>query len=173
MISTDISTWATQFPQGTEVFISGLGTTRGTAGGFDNQYKIDHDANLDLAKAAKAAGTKSYVLISSQGANSQSMLGYPKMKGQLEDEVQALGFDHVVLVRPGLIVGERASHDSRAMEYVARRTAMFAGSVSNKLKDSWAQDAEVIARAAVRASIDCIEGKQKEKLRILAGAGEA
>jgi len=100
------------------------------------------------------------------------MFGYPKMKGQLEDEVQALGFDHVVLVRPGLIVGERASYDSRAMEYVLRRTAMFAGSVSDKLKDPWAQDAETIARAAVRASIDCTEGKQKEKLRILNGAGK-
>lgn len=101
------------------------------------------------------------------------MFGYPKMKGQLEDAVKALDFDHVVVLRPGLIVGERASYDSRAAEYVLRKTAEFAGGVSNKAKDFWAQDAEVIAKAAVRAGLDCVEGKEKEKFRILGQAGES
>lgn len=100
------------------------------------------------------------------------MLGYPKMKGQLEDAVKALDFEHVVILRPGLIVGERASYDSRAAEYVLRKTAELAGSASNKLKDFWAQDASVIAKAAVRAGFDALEGKQKEKSIILGQAGE-
>lgn len=101
------------------------------------------------------------------------MFGYPKMKGQLEDGVKALDFDHVIVLRPGLIVGERASYDSRAAEYVLRKTAELAGSVSNKAKDFWAQDAEVIARAAVRAGLDCVEGKEREKFRILGQAGKS
>jgi uncharacterized protein YbjT (DUF2867 family) len=61
------------------LFISGLGTTRGAAGGFENQKKIDYDLNLELAKAAKNAGTKHYVLISATSANSTSMIPYSKM----------------------------------------------------------------------------------------------
>lgn len=75
------------------MFISALGTTRAAAGGFENQKKIDYDLNLALAQEAKAKGTKVYVLISSSGANAQSMLGYPKMKGELEDAVSGLGFE--------------------------------------------------------------------------------
>lgn len=94
------------------------------------------------------------------------------MKGQLEDAVKALDFDHVIIVRPGLIVGERASRDSRAAEFVLRKLAGVAGSISPHLKDPWAQDAEVIAKAAIRAGLDCVEGKEKEKFRILGQAGE-
>lgn len=172
LTATETSSWPERYPSGVEVFISGLGTTRATAGGFDNQYKIDHDLNLELAKAAKQAGTKAYVLISSSGANSSSPFGYPKMKGQLEDGVKALGFEHVVVLRPGLIVGERGAHDSRVAESIMRKAAGLAGSVSDKLKDPWAQDAEVIAKAAVRAALDCVEGKESEKFRILGQSGK-
>ena len=161
--------WRKQYPSGVDVFISSLGTTRATAGGFENQRKIDYDLNVELAKAAKEAGTKSYVLISSSGANSSSMFGYMKMKGELEDAVKALDFEHVVILQPGLIVGQRASGTGIA-ELVLKKTATGAGSLSNRLKDFWAQDAEVIARAAVRAGLDCVEGKEKEKVRVLGQA---
>lgn len=159
--------WSQQYPTGTELFISGLGTTRGQAGGVENQRKIDYDLNLELAKKAKEAGTKAYVLISSTGANSSAMVPYSKMKGELEDAVKALDFDHVVIVHPGLIGGERAAHDSRPPEYAVRKLAAVMGSISKKLTDFWAQDADVIAKAAVRAGLDCIEGVEKEKIRVL------
>ncbi|RMY35237.1 hypothetical protein D0864_16647, partial [Hortaea werneckii] len=153
------------FPKSSQLFISALGTTRGNAGGFENQRKIDYDLNLALAKAAKEAGTKHYVLISSSGANPNSPFGYPKMKGELEEAVKALGFEHCIILRPGLIVGER--NESRMAEGVFRKIASAAGSVSNGLKDFWAQDADVIGRAAVKAGMNCLEGKEGEKFRVL------
>jgi uncharacterized protein YbjT (DUF2867 family) len=39
-----------------DVYVSCLGTTRGAAGGFENQKKIDLDLNRDLAKKARADG---------------------------------------------------------------------------------------------------------------------
>lgn len=49
-----------------------------------------------------------------------------------------------------------------------RKIANVFGAVSgNRLKDFWAQDAEVVAKAAVRAGLDAVEGKEKEKFRIL------
>jgi len=88
------------------------------------------------------------------------------MKGELEEAVKALDFDHTVILRPGLIVGERA--EARTFEAVLRKTAIFMGGVSgNRLKDFWAQDVDVIAKAAVRAGMDCIEGKEVEKVKLL------
>lgn len=166
IISKESTEWISKFPSGSQLFISALGTTRGNAGGFENQRKIDYDLNLSMAKAAKEAGSKVYVLISSSGANSKSALGYPKMKGELEDAVQELGFDNVVILRPGLIVGNR--QESRMAEGLFRKIAGFAGSVSgNALKDFWAQDDVVIARAAVKAGLDAVEGKATDKVKIL------
>ncbi|KAK4549425.1 hypothetical protein LTR36_006422 [Oleoguttula mirabilis] len=166
--SSDSASWPSQYPRGAGLFISALGTTRATAGSFDNQRKIDYDLNLELAKAAKAAGTKAYVLISTGAANSASYMGYLKMKGELEDAVKALDFDHTVIVRPGVLLGGR--NELRAAEFVMQKVAGLAGTLSNALKDPWAQDADVVAKAAVKAGLDCLEGREKEKVRVLTQA---
>ncbi|KKY15663.1 putative nad dependent epimerase dehydratase family protein [Diplodia seriata] len=142
------------------LYLSALGTTLAQAGNAAAQRLIDYDLNLALARAAKAAGVSTYVLVSTAGASSGSSFAYPKMKGELEEAVRALGFDHTVILRPGLIVGERA--DARPAEFVLRKVAGFAGCVGNGLKDFWAQDAEVIARAAVAAGVQCAEGKREK-----------
>ena len=80
------------------------------------------------------------------------------MKGTLEQEVSAMPFDRVVIVRPGLIVGER--QEGRAVEGSLRALAKRLGAVSGgRLKDFWAQDADVIARAAVVAGVMAAEGR--------------
>lgn len=146
-------------------FFSGLGTTRAQAGGLAEQRKIDYDLNLNLAKAAKEAGVDTYVLISSGGANSASMMPYMKMKGQLEDDVQKIGFTHTVILRPGLILGEREK--SRTAEYFLQQVASGLGAIASGLKDSWAQDYRVIAKAAVNAGLQCMDGKREPGVWIL------
>jgi len=159
--STDSESWPKSFPTSPapSAFFSGLGTTRAQAGGLAEQRKIDYDLNLNLAKAAKEAGVDTYVLISSGGASSSSMMPYMKMKGELEDDVQKLGFKHTVILRPGLILGQREK--SRTAEYLLQQIASGLGAVSSGLKDSWAQDASVIAKAAVNAGLQCEEGKRE------------
>lgn len=93
------------------------------------------------------------------------------MKGELEDAVTALGFPHLVIVRPGLIVGERS--EVRVPELMARRLAGFLGAtIGDRGKDFWAQDAVVIARAGVAAGLACLEGKEgwTEGTRVLGQA---
>jgi uncharacterized protein YbjT (DUF2867 family) len=87
------------------------------------------------------------------------------MKGQLENSVQELGFEYTVILRPGLIVGSR--EESRPAEAVARKIAGFAGMLGNGFKDFWAQDADVIARAAVAGGLKALEGKLKDKVWIM------
>lgn len=172
LTSTDTSTWAAMFPREPtpKVFFSGLGTTMKQAGSFEAQYKIDYDLNLELAKAAKEAGVETYVLISSHGANAQSSFAYVKMKGKLEDDVTALGFKHTVFVRPGLILGGRKAEDKRPAEFAFQTVAKLMRSLTPMLTDFWAQDSATIARAAVDAGVQCVEGKREEGVWVLGQA---
>ncbi|KAF1953098.1 NAD dependent epimerase/dehydratase family protein-like protein [Byssothecium circinans] len=159
--SPSTTEWPAQFPReaNPRIFFSALGTTRSAAGGLENQRKIDLDLNYDLARAAKDAGVETYVLISTGGASSASRFPYPAMKGELEDKVKALGFKHCVILRPGLIMGQR--QESRPLETVLRRFAGLAKKVSPALTNFWGQEAEIIARAAVKAGVVCLEGKRE------------
>lgn len=108
-----------------------------------------------MARAARDAGTKVYVLISSTGANKASNIAYSRMKGEIEEDIKALGFDKTVILRPGLIAGTR--EESRPMEAAVRYFAGFAGKLHSGLKDGWAQEADVIGKAAVNAGVKALE----------------
>ncbi|KAI4200034.1 MAG: hypothetical protein LQ346_002465 [Caloplaca aetnensis] len=149
-----------------DVFMSALGTTRAQAGSFAAQRAVDLDLNLALARAAKESGIKTYVLISSGAVSSTSRLPYSKMKGELEDAVKTLQIPHTVIVKPGLLVGTR--EDLRLTEAVLQNIARALRMVSQKwLTDWWAQDVDVIGRAAVAAAVECSEGKRPEGIWIL------
>lgn len=154
LISTDTSTWPdTLGTTSSAALFSALGSTRTDSGSLELQRKIDVDLNVAIARAAKESGVKTYVLISSNGASSASRFPYLQMKGELEDAVIALGFDKTVILRPGLIVGGREK--TRMIERPLHLVANLFGAVSGgTLKDSWAQDADVIARAAIRAGTE-------------------
>ena len=89
------------------VVFNAVGTTRAQAGGVEAQWKIDHDLCIENAKAAKAAGVKTYVFISSAGTRGLlfNRLPYSKMKVGVEDAIKELGFEHAVILRPGAILG--------------------------------------------------------------------
>lgn len=128
---------------------------------MDAQRKIDYDLNLDLAKAAKESGVKVYVLISSAAVSTTSPFPYSKMKAELEEAVKALGFLHTVIIKPGLLVGSR--EESRPAEAILRGVAKGMGMISKGLlTDWWAQDADVIGKAAVSAGMQCAEGKRPQ-----------
>lgn len=90
-----------------DIVFSGLATTRASAGGTDNQYKIDHDLNIKLAKVLKEQGCKTFVIVSSLGASTESRFFYMKMKGEIEKDLIDLDFDHLIILRPGMLLGER------------------------------------------------------------------
>ncbi|RFU81861.1 fmp52, mitochondrial [Trichoderma arundinaceum] len=148
---------------------SAIGTTRAAAGGIENQWKIDHDLNVEVARAAKQAGVKTFVFISSVGSDGflASTSPYSKMKKGVETTVRELEFDHGIIVRPGLILGER--EQGRFMEGIATAFARGLGFLG--LQDKFAQDAEVIARAAIRATQLADEGKAPSKFWVL-GQGD-
>lgn len=90
-----------------EYFFSCLGTTKAQAGSIENQRKVDLDYQLEFAKLAQKNGIHHYFLVSSPGADSQSMNAYLKMKGELDEAIKKLDFASISIFKPSLIVGQR------------------------------------------------------------------
>lgn len=139
-VNKESSEWPSllkSFQPAPKAFITALGTTKGQAGSVEAQHAIDFDLNLALARAAKEAGTEIFVLISSSGVSTSSPFPYAKMKAELEEAVKAVGSKYTVIMKPGLLVGDRS--DSRPAEAVFRGIAKGLGCVSKKwLTDWWA-----------------------------------
>ncbi len=89
-----------------EVYIA-LGTTRKKTPDDTTYYQIDHDYPVLAAKIARENGANSVFLVSSIGANANSSLFYPKTKGQTEQDIIALNFEHTHIFRPSMIQGNR------------------------------------------------------------------
>ncbi len=87
-----------------DVLFSCLGTTIKAAGSQEAQWKVDYTYQYEAAKAAKANGVKTYVLVSSVGANAKSKVFYTKMKGALDDAVKELGFEGCFILRPPSLI---------------------------------------------------------------------
>jgi uncharacterized protein YbjT (DUF2867 family) len=84
-----------------------LGTTLKKAGNVENFRKVDLHYVLELAKWAKENRVQRFSVISSIGADKTKRNYYLYTKGEMEEELQRLGFDHLVILRPSLLLGER------------------------------------------------------------------
>lgn len=90
------------------VLFSCLGTTLKQAGGQKPQWRVDHDYQLEFARAAAENGVGEYALVSSMGAKASSMNFYMRMKGTLEDEVKTLPFRHITIVQPPSLIRKQS-----------------------------------------------------------------
>ncbi|QNH14464.1 NAD-dependent dehydratase [Xanthomonas sp. SI] len=88
--------------------ICALGTTMQQAGSREAFRRVDHAYPLAIARLARQHGATAFALNSAFGADPRSRLFYNRVKGELERDLQALGYPSLALVRPGLIGGERA-----------------------------------------------------------------
>ena len=91
-----------------EVYLA-LGTTIKVAGSQEAFRAVDFDANLAVAVAAQVAGAKRLGLVSAMGADARSRIFYSRVKGELEDALAGLGYEGLVIARPSMLAGDRAS----------------------------------------------------------------
>lgn len=105
-----------------DVLFSCLGTTLKAAGSKEKQKKVDFLYQLQFAKAARENKVKNYILVSSDFASSKSPLFYSKIKGQLEDEVRALGFPKLIIFNPPSLVRKNSD---RKMEVISIKIIRF------------------------------------------------
>ena len=93
-------------PEADEVYLA-LGTTIKQAGSQAAFRAVDYEANLEVARVARAAGAKRAGLVSAMGANANSRIFYSRVKGELEAELARLHFTGLTIARPSLLVGSR------------------------------------------------------------------
>ncbi len=84
-----------------------LGTTIRQAGSQAAFRQVDFDAPLQIARLAHAQGAARFMLVSALGASSQSRVFYSRVKGELEDAIQGVGFAQFTVARPSLLDGHR------------------------------------------------------------------
>jgi len=109
-----------------------LGTTIKTAGSQAAFRAVDFDANLAVARAAKAAGARRLGLVSAMGADASSRVFYSRVKGELEAALTGLGpLDALVIARPSMLHGDRASlgQPARPGEHWALRVSRLLGPI--------------------------------------------
>ena len=73
-----------------------------------NEYRrVEYNIPVDIAKIAKSNSVKSFVYVSSIGANPNSSGSYLKNKGQVEEELNKLNFPKLAVIRPSILLGNR------------------------------------------------------------------
>lgn len=139
-----------------DVLFSCLGTTIKQAGSEEIQWKIDHDYQLEFAKAAHENGVKKYILVSSVGADKDSCIFYLKMKGTLEENVKKLGIPSITILQPpGLI----RKNSDRFGEKLLVRALQFANSIG-LFKDQKPMKTETVASAMINIAKSDFEGQK-------------
>ncbi|XP_008302881.1 oxidoreductase HTATIP2 [Stegastes partitus] len=139
--------------QGHDVGYCCLGTTRAKAGA-DGFVRVDRDYVLKSAELAKAGGSSQFHLQSSRGADKGSSFLYLQVKGQVEADIEALGFDRYAIYRPGVLLVDR--QESRPAEWLTRK---FFGVFSSK---TMSVPVEAVAKAMVSNTV--LQPEQKTEI---------
>lgn len=128
-----------------------LGTTIKVAGSQPAFRAVDFDANLAVARAARARGATRLGLVSAMGANPHSRIFYNRVKGELEEALAGLGYERLVIARPSFLAGDREAlgQPERAGEKTALRVSeALRPFIPKKLRSIAARD---VAGALLRA----------------------
>ena len=137
-------TWAGELQA--DVLFSCLGTTIKAAGSQEAQWKVDYTYQYEAAKAARTNGVKTYVLVSSVGANAKSKVFYTKMKGALDEAVQQLGFEGCFILRPPSLIRKGSNRFGEKVGIVALRGFNAIGLMRNYTP----MPTEAVAAAMIR-----------------------
>jgi len=84
-----------------------LGTTIKKAGSQSAFRRVDFTYPVEIARLAVQQGVKQFLIVTAMGANPQSVIFYNRIKGEVEQALQQLGFASLQILRPSLLLGKR------------------------------------------------------------------
>lgn len=138
--------------QGDDVFCC-LGTTMKKAGSKEAFTQVDHDYPLQIARAAKQNGATQYLIVTAMGADPGSAFFYNRVKGNVEEDLKAVGFDALHIFRPSLLLGDRK--EKRLGEKIGEAVMrVFDPVMVGPLKKYRAIDSAKVAQAMLVAAQD-------------------
>ncbi len=151
-------------PVPVDAVICCLGTTIKTAGSREAFTAVDKDLPLGLAHWAHTHGVPAFCIISAMDANSSSRIFYNRVKGEVEQELEKVGFHSLALFQPSVLTGPRKK--KRLGEGLGSGVLKLVGPL---LARSWADyrvmPHDVLAKALVQAALTPVPGTQRYRYR--------
>jgi uncharacterized protein YbjT (DUF2867 family) len=130
-----------------------LGTTIKKAGSQEAFRKVDFDAPVAVARAARSARAGQFLIVTAVGADPKSGVFYSRVKGEVEAALKGLEFPKgLKIFRPSMILGDRAERrpaERVAMAVLGATRGIFVGGMTVYR----AIDAVDVARAMLHAAI--------------------
>ena len=87
-----------------DILFSALGTTLKDAKSKTKQFEVDYTYQYNLAQISSENNVKTLSLVSSSGANENSLFFYPRIKGLLESSVKQLNFENIQIYQPPFLI---------------------------------------------------------------------
>jgi uncharacterized protein YbjT (DUF2867 family) len=134
--------------QADHIFVC-MGSTMKKAGSKEAFRTVDYEYPLRIAKLFLSRNASQLYVVTANGANKSSMIFYSRVKGELEEAIQKLGYTGVSIFRPSLILGERK--ERRAGEKFAQILFKNLGFI---FSGPFSKYKGVSARAIARAMLD-------------------
>ena len=128
-----------------------LGTTIKKAGSQAAFREVDFEFVLDFARAARQAGVKQFLVMSSLGADARSAVFYSRVKGEMEHALREIGFEALHIFQPSLILGERKEQRTAERFGIAAFGAV-GGLMFGPLRKYRPVESATIARAMIGAA---------------------
>lgn len=110
---------------GADVLFVAFGTTLKIAGSKERQELIDVEIPTKIMKLAFEQGTKKCALVSAVGVSEKSPFFYSRMKARLDRQAKEIGFNHLVIVKPSMLDGDRK--EKRVGEKLSIKIGNFLG----------------------------------------------
>ncbi len=123
-----------------DVAICALGSTIRQAGSREAFRAVDYDAVISFASAAKEAGIAHFLVVTAVGANPRATVFYSRVKGEVEQQLKKLGFRRLDIIRPSLLLGDRAQR--RPIEALMQR---IAPATDLLMRDKWRRYRSILA----------------------------
>ena len=131
-----------------DVALCCLGTTLRKAGSQQRFRAVDVDAVLTFARAAKAANARRFVVMSSVGADPNARNFYLRTKGEMEEDLEGVGFESLDILQPSMLLAWRA--EMRPLELLGSALMPLAAPL---LRGKYAPYRAISARAVAAAML--------------------
>ncbi len=102
-----------------------LGTTIKQAGSKAAFLKVDLDYPVSLARITRNQGAHQFLLVTALGANKDSSIFYNRVKGEVQEAIDQVGFESFHIFQPSMLVGPRTR--PRRGEIIAQRLMKVVG----------------------------------------------
>ncbi|GAM58080.1 nucleoside-diphosphate-sugar epimerases [Vibrio ishigakensis] len=148
-----------------------LGTTLKKAGSKENLRAIDVDLVVNTATKMKKMGVERLYVVSCLGANTKAMSHYLQCKGEMEAQIEALGFTGTTFMQPGPLAGNRDEQrtDEKLLQGAMK---LISPLMIGKLKNYVPIEAKLVAKAINRLVFMNQESRvsrvTSQKMRVLA-----